>query len=113
MAKKPPSVTLAALPKVGDGATISIGSDRYPATIIAVTLKAHGPVVTVQRDRMSRTDSNGQSEDQAYTFTPNPAAKLETYSLRRDGTWRVFAGNPRDGHRLTIGGRSAYLDPHF
>jgi hypothetical protein len=87
---------------VGEGATIAIGSDRYPATVIKVTPCR----VTVQRDSFIRTDNNGFSESQEYEYSACP-----------DGEVTVFYKTPRgfqNGcYRLSLGGRRAYMDPSF
>lgn len=52
-------------PIVGDGATYRIGSDCYPYTIVEVVSPRK---VMVQRDEYRRTDKNGISEAQTYSF---------------------------------------------
>lgn len=95
-------------PKVGMGATILMFTDRHACTIVAVTPKS----VTIQRDTATRTDKNGMSESQAWTYAFNPVAKREVYTLRKNGAW-CRAGEKLTGTRIVIGVRDEYYDPHF
>lgn len=91
-------------PQVGDGATVHIGSDSYAATIVKVTRC----YVHVQRDKDTRTDRNGQSESQTYTYERNPAATVERFFLNKRGCYT------RDScYYLTVGVRRTYMDPGF
>lgn len=59
-------------PEAGMGATILGWSDRHAATIVSVD-KYRGRVrVGIQQDNSVRTDKNGMSESQDYSFTANP-----------------------------------------
>jgi hypothetical protein len=62
-------------PKVGDGATILSWSDRTPATVVFVS--ENGKTIHIQEDNAVRTDSNGMSECQSYSFTANPSAPVQ------------------------------------
>ena len=55
-------------PVVGMGATMCSWSDRTAATIVAVTPKT----ITVKCDKATRTDKNGMSDCQTYSYTPDP-----------------------------------------
>jgi len=102
-------------PVVGMGATLLGWTDRYAATVIAVA----GGVVTVQEDHAVRSDANGMSDAQDYTYSRNPEGL--TYHFRfRDGAWeavefndRTKRWNKRDGYGLKIGVRSHYYDYSF
>ncbi|HEY1153473.1 MAG TPA: hypothetical protein VGE73_06440, partial [Pseudolabrys sp.] len=50
----------AALPAIGDGATIAGWTDRKACTVIY----AEGDTIIVQRDNADRTDTNGMSDCQ-------------------------------------------------
>lgn len=91
--------------KVGDGATYSIGSDRYPCTVVDRTPAR----VKVQHDDAKFIGGNAMSESQQYEFTPNPNGGIMTFTLRKDGSWRQVG---RGGGYLSPG-RSKYLDPSF
>lgn len=89
-------------PKVGDGATICMWSDRHAATIIKVTPYT----VTVQEDKAIRTDTNGMSESQTYRYEPDPHGATYTFRKTKNG-WKC------KGVGLTIGVRRHYYDYSF
>ena len=93
-------------PKVGDGVTILYWSDRYPATIVDVSMT--GKTIKVREDHFKRTDKNGMSESQSYEYSPNPDARERTFRLTKNG-WKELGGSCF----LSIIGRRAYLDPTF
>lgn len=97
-------------PKVGMGATMLSWTDRDPATIIKVSKS--GKKITVQPDKAIRTDSNGMSDSQSYTFERNPNAYTDEYSLRKNGRW-VRVGESQNGSSLLVGHRSKYYDFSF
>jgi hypothetical protein len=101
-------------PEVGMGATITMHSDRHAATIVAIEVFKSGPKkgsiskIQVQQDKATRTDKNGMSESQDYAYTPNPDAAIQTFSQRKDGSWRDSGGSG-----LVIGDRDEYYDFSF
>lgn len=96
-------------PEIGMGATIIMYTDRYAATILAVTRQG----VYITEDIVTRTDKNGMSESQDYTYAPNPIAKMQVFTLRKTGRY-VRRGEPmRGGTHLVIGTRDHYIDPSF
>ena len=99
-----------AAPKVGMGVTMLSWTDRHPATIIEVSKS--GKKITVQEDKAIRTDSNGMSDSQSYTFERNPNAYTDEYSLRKNGRW-VRVGESQNGSSLLVGHRSKYHDYSF
>ena len=95
------------IPVVGMGVTQGVGSDRYPFTVVEVINERR---IVVQADEFVRTDHNGLSESQEYSYTPNPDARKIVLSKRKSGVWREVRtsdGNFYPGHR------EAYLDPSF
>lgn len=94
-------------PEVGDGATVLSWTDRRAATVIAVSPTGHR--VTVRFDTATRTDSNGMSDAQSYSFEPNPDGVERTYSRRKDGAYREVGGDAR----VLFGGRDHYHDFSF
>lgn len=98
-------------PVVGMGATILLWTDRHAATVVEVS--ASKKRLSIQRDKATRTDKNGMSDSQAYSFEPNPEAHRETYTLRRNGAWVVLGGGQKNGRRLKLGARSEYRDFSF
>lgn len=100
------TTSLATKPKVGDGATQSVGSDCYPFTIIEVS--PSGKTLTLQRDDAHRIDRNGLSEDQRYIYTRATSGALRTarWSEKRQ---RYLV----DGRPVSVGVRRYYQDPSF
>jgi hypothetical protein len=92
---------------IGMGATIQVGSDSYPATVIQVT--NNGKRVVVQEDIATRVDTNGMSESQQYTYEPNPNGTIYIATLRKDGRWRVTGGKTP----VSLGFRRKYYDYSF
>lgn len=95
-------------PKVGDGATKCGYSDRSPATIIEVN--ATGNSVIVQMDDYKRTDSNGMSDDQEYSYTQNKDNPTAEYTKRKNGSWVAKNQSMKSGQRLSIGHRERHFD---
>jgi hypothetical protein len=95
-------------PKVGEGATVFWYTDRTAATVVRVAKS--GKTAWIQGDFAVRADKNGMSESQEYTYKPNPDAKIERVSLRKDGQWRT-AG--KHGKKVAFGARRAYHDYSF
>ena len=102
-------------PEVGMGATITMHSDRHAATIVAIEVFKSGPKkgsiskIQVQQDKATRTDKNGMSECQEYTYTPNPKAQVQEFTLRKSGSWQEVGGTSG----LIIGERDEYYDFSF
>jgi len=93
------------------GATILLWTDRHAATITLVSRDKKR--LWVARDSATRTDTNGMSEQQTYTYQRNYAAEQECYSLRKNGRW-VRRGEPMEsGQSLLIGQRREYHDYSF
>ncbi len=92
---------------IGMGATIQIGSDSYPATVIQVT--NNGKRIVVQEDTATRVDTNGMSESQQYTYEPNPQGTIHIATLRKDGRWRLTGSKTP----ISLGFRRKYYDYSF
>lgn len=92
---------------VGMGATYSIGSDRYACTVIAVSTS--GLKVTTRDDKATRTDENGMSECQTYSYERDPSGVERTWYRDSKGNY----GNKTRGGRLGLGARRAYHDYSF
>lgn len=97
------------VPKVGDGATYLMYSDRRPFTIIGIKYSKAGKVmsVTVKEDRAIRTDKNGMSESQTYIFEPNPNGIEYTLTRRKTGRWIITGQKHGD---FLLGHRDSYYD---
>jgi hypothetical protein len=98
-------------PEVGMGATILMWSDRHAATIVEVS--KDGKRVVIQEDNAVRTDKNGMSECQDYTYSPNPNAAKQVFTLRKNGTYVQEGSSMRSGTIIRIGERDSYHDFSF
>ncbi len=94
-------------PKVGDGATVLHWTDRSAATVVKVS--ASGKTIWVQDDTATRTDKNGMSDGQSYTFARNPDGFIRKATLRKDGRYRVSNGTSG----VMVGRRDEYYDYTF
>lgn len=99
--------TISELPTVGMGATIHVGSDSYPGTVIQVT--RNGQRVVIQEDTATRIDNNGLSESQEYTYETNLNGEIHIATLRQDGTYRITGSKVP----VSLGFRRKYYDPSF
>jgi len=94
-------------PEVGMGVTLLSWTDRSPATIVAVA--KNGNSFICQEDSWVRTDKNGMSDCQEYTYSPNPDGM--TYRVRKNkaGLWvRVVTTL-----NVVLGSRERYYDFSF
>jgi len=102
---------------VGVGATILSWSDRRAGTIIEVGANKAGEITEfcVQIDKATRTDTNGMSDAQTYSYEADPNGC--TYRIKRvtrgkaKGQWRV--GGTKDGQGVLIGKRDKHFDYSF
>jgi hypothetical protein len=94
-------------PEVGMGATINHWSDRSPATIIQVSPSRKQ--IVLREDHADRTDNNGMSECQEYTYTPDEGGRIYTATLRKDGRYRLTGSK----ESVTIGSRRKFHDFSF
>lgn len=90
-------------PEVGMGATICLWSDRHACTIVKVTPSQ----VHVQADKATRTDKNGMSESQEYSYERQPSAPVEIFRKTKRGY------RNKGGSYLSIGVRREYYDFSF
>ena len=97
-------------PEVGMGATLRVGSDCYPHTIVEIlSTKA----IEIQRDHSVMAPEGNYFGDQVWNITSDPDGVTEVYTLRRNGKWHL-KGQPMTNYGgLRIGNRRRYEDPHF
>lgn len=98
-------------PEVGDGATLYVGSDRYPYTIVRVAKNLKR--IWAKRDDFEPTDGHDYYGGQKYTFLARPDRGAELFTLRKTGHYIKKGDALRWGSPLLIGKRDAYMDPHF
>lgn len=101
------SNTSEVIPRVGMGATLYIGSDREPATVIQVT--HNGRRVVIQEDNSIRTDNNGMSEIQEYEYERNDKGTIHIATKRKNGVFRLVGGQVL----VVLGERRKYYDYSF
>lgn len=98
-------------PEVGMGATYGIGSDSYAYTIVEVSENKR--TVKVQADEAKAQEGSDYYGDQKYDYTPNPKARIRTFTLRKSGRYYEKGCEMGRGGSLTIGFRRTYRDPSF
>lgn len=94
-------------PTIGMGATIYGYSDRHPATVIQIS--HGGRRLVLREDKATRTDNNGMSEIQSYTYEPDPEGQIYHATLRKQGEYRLV-GSTR---LVALGERNKYYDYSF
>jgi hypothetical protein len=98
---------------IGDGATYTSGSDRYPATVVGWNEFKSGKQAGEIRDIIVQTDRyeavSGQFPDFTYAYTQNPDGRLLTFRKNGKGQFVSLGG----GSYLHVGQRRYYNDPHF
>lgn len=111
-------------PEVGMGATICHYTDRSAATVVAVR-REDGEIreIDVRGDKATRTDTNGVSDAQSYSYEPgDPDKPVQTWRydskgrLRQvylDGNGRRRMSSVSDGPKLALGIRDTYYDYSF
>lgn len=80
-------------------------TDRHPGTIIAIS--PTNAKLTVRQDKATRTDENGMSDQQSYTYSEDPDGEIRTFWRQGNGEYKC------GGVRLHIGVRREYLDYSF
>lgn len=110
---------------IGMGATVLCWTDRHAGTIQRVDSWARaGKAVThvaVQEDWSFRTDKNGMSECQDYSYQPNPTGSWTYFQSTDGGAWQEMVKSTKTnrwnkvkgGKGLRIGERDTYHDYSF
>lgn len=94
-------------PEIEMGATLIMWSDRHAGTIIGVSKTGHR--IEWQRDKATRTDGLGMTDAQQYSYERNRHAAVETFTRRKDGSYRIRGGTSR----LVLNVRNEYHDYSF
>ncbi len=97
-------------PEVGMGATTLMWSDRNAGTIVRILSPKR---VAWKQDKATRTDTNGQSDSQDYTYEYDDSAPEEIFSLRKSGRWVRQGESDKNGTGLLIGSRDERYDFGF
>lgn len=95
--------------EIGTPATVGIGSDCYPATIVGVLLFKSGAKQGQIRSLLVQWDDHTfNQETRDFEFSRNPDARIMVFTQNKFGRWKS------DGsYGLGIGHRRYYQDPHF
>lgn len=99
-------VQIIEIPKVGSGASIGIGSDSYPYTVIEIS--NGGKLIKVQRDNHKPSKGFDYFSNQIYDYTSNPDAGVEEYKLKKDGNYY-----DKYNGKIYTNGRRYYQNPSF
>lgn len=100
-------------PAVGMGVTELCWTDRRAYTIIEVV---NAKTLRVQKDKATRTDGNGMSDCQSYSYEPDPEGSIATITLRstkRGPRWVAKGYSVKDGNSWKLGIRDEYHDYSF
>ncbi len=95
----------------GMGATVRIGSDCYPYTIIEVS--PDYKTVKIQRDNYKPAKDYDYYKNQVYDYIPNTEAPIEVWTIRNNGRYVKKGESKNSPFLLTIGNKIAYSDPSF
>ena len=94
--------------RVGDGATMSVGSDMYPYTVVEVNKS--GKTLTIQQDDFTLVSGDIYSGAE-YSYSQNKDAQTEV--VRWSDKRNCFKGAGRHGTRVYVEYRNYYYDPCF
>jgi hypothetical protein len=94
-------------PVVGDGATVNVGSDSFPATIIEV--RPNGRVV-IQMDNDKLVSGTEQTGNAVYEYTADPDGTKYVVYKNDKGRLAIWG---QKGRGVSLGYRRRYNDPSF
>lgn len=94
-------------PTPGMGGTMFYFSDRHAFTISRVSKS--GKSAWIVMDKETRTDKNGMSESQTYSYEEGEGSEIEV-RLSTNGQW--YQGG-RNGRKVAFGSRDTYYDFSF
>lgn len=96
-------------PTVGMGATELCWTDRHAYTVTQVSSPKR---IEVQQDTATRTDSDGMTDAQSYSYAPNPEGRKRVLTLRKNGSWHEV-GTTMSDTPFSVGTRREYHDYSF
>jgi len=91
-----------AVPTVDMPCTICWITDQKAATVVAVSPTR--AKVTVREDKATRTDKNGMSDSQSYTYERDPKGREHVFHRQANGSYRS------PGKHLVLGERHSFHD---
>lgn len=92
-------------PQVGMGVTELCYSDRHPYTVVEILSPKR---IVVQADKAVRTDKNGFSESQTYSYEQQPDSARITLRMNKFGKWKQVGD--AQGTTYIMGFRQEYYD---
>lgn len=95
-------------PTVGMPATWSCWTDCYPAHVSWVSRS--GKTVRTRDAKYAPGPGHDYYGQQNYVITPDPEGCEQTWTLRKDGRWRLKGAT---SPRLSLGQARRYQDPSF
>jgi len=98
-------------PTIGMGATALHWTDRSPYEVVGINHTKAGAIksLVLRPLKATRTDSNGMSESQSYSYEPMPEARTVEARLTRRG---YMIGGVK-GTRVALGEAEKYYDYSF
>jgi len=107
------------VPQVGDGVTFYSWTDRHAGTVVATYIDKHC-IIEIKHDKATRTDKNGMSESQTYTYETNFEGRSCFYKWDvKKSQWVGVEKNEKGrwilnrAQTISIGSRMAYHDFSF
>lgn len=95
--------------EIGTPATVGIGSDCYPATVVGILpFKSGEKKGQVRSILVQWDDYKFNQETRDYDYTRNPDAKIMVFTQNKRGRWHC-----NNSYGLGIGHRRYYNDPSF
>ena len=99
---------------IGDGATLLGWSDRHACTVVEVFKKGKFDYIVVQQDIATRTDDNGISEQQSYSYEPDLDGNLYTFRIKNNNFEGVRLNENnryvKSSRSVVVGERDEYYD---
>lgn len=97
-------------PEIGMGATVLHYTDRSAATVVSIS--SNGKRIGIKYDKATRTDSNGMSDAQSYSYEPGDGPTIY-FTKRKNGNFVQEGSGMREGLKVLIGKRDHYHDYSF
>jgi hypothetical protein len=94
---------------VGTPATMTLGSDAYPYTVVEFSASKKTLVLRADQYRAKRDGSHDYYSNQSYDYRTNEQGQTIKATLRSDGRYRVSGGQ----QGITLGYRVHRSDPSF
>src|ERR1700675_5209954 len=98
-------------PVVGKGATLFVGSDRYPYTVVEVVNENK---CFVQADNCKVVKGSEHDGSAEYEYTSDPYAFKFVIKRNKKNPYRWYSiGGASVGNLVCVGSRRRYYDPSF